>query len=283
MSLAGTDGSAPGVDPRPSSPAAAMAADYERAAGWWRRGPDPIYRRFARILVGAAPIPLAGLRVLDLGAGTGAVSVALRGAGARPVAVDSSPAMARWARRCVGNLDVAVADALHLPAPDGAFDGWFAGFVLNHLPAPWRALGEAARVTRPGGVICATTFMAGGPNPVTRAVERIATDWGWRPPAWYEEQRTWAALTDTPGGLAAQAATAGLGPARVSVVEVDAGTRSVEELVAWRLGHAHMAGLAGRLSAGAHRTLVAATAAAVGPDPQPLRRSVLVLSIHRPA
>jgi SAM-dependent methyltransferase len=261
----------------------AMWAGYERSAELWRSGPELVYRCFARALVGAAPLPLRGLRVLDLGAGTGAVSAELRAAGALALAVDASPAMLATARRCLEGLEVVAADAVRLPFRRHSYDGSFSGFLLNHVPEPHRVLAEAARVTRPGGVLMAMTFGAGDKHPAKVAVDQVAARWGWEAPAWYRAQTAWAALTDTAAGLARQAADAGLSGAEVRSVEADAGLFSAEELIGWRLGHAHMAGFASALPAADLRRFVAEAGGVIGPGPQPLRRELLILSSRLPA
>ena len=49
-----------------------MAAAYDRTAAGWSDGPAVVYDRMAQAVVGAAPVPLGGRTVLDVGAGTGA-------------------------------------------------------------------------------------------------------------------------------------------------------------------------------------------------------------------
>ncbi|MDQ2816042.1 MAG: hypothetical protein M3Z75_30430, partial [Actinomycetota bacterium] len=48
-----------------------LRAGYDVAAQNWADGPGPVYARLAQALVAAAPVPLPGALVLDLGAGTG--------------------------------------------------------------------------------------------------------------------------------------------------------------------------------------------------------------------
>ena len=58
-----------------------VRAAYETAAAGWADGPGQVYGPLARALVGAAPVPVAGGRVLDLGAGTGVAGRAALAAG----------------------------------------------------------------------------------------------------------------------------------------------------------------------------------------------------------
>lgn len=98
--------------------------------------------------------PIAGARVLDLGAGRGAITRALldTGAAAEIVAGDVSPGMVRrLAALRLPGVRTRVLDAQALDLPDASFDVVFAGFVLSILPDPEAAIAEVARVLRPGG------------------------------------------------------------------------------------------------------------------------------------
>ena len=78
---------------------AGLRAGYDAAAPAWADGPGPMYARLAGALVAAAPVPLAGRRVLDLGAGAGVAGQAALAAGARQVVgADLSVAMLRRGR-----------------------------------------------------------------------------------------------------------------------------------------------------------------------------------------
>jgi len=126
----------------------------------------------------------AGDRVLDLGCGGGRHAFEAHRRGAHVVAVDRSdaetPAVAALlaAMRLeteapADALGTAVrGDALRLPFADGAFDRVVAAEVLEHLPDDGAAMGELARVLRPGGTLAVTV------------------------PRWFPEQVCWALADD---------------------------------------------------------------------------------------
>ncbi|GAA3160513.1 MULTISPECIES: class I SAM-dependent methyltransferase [Streptomyces] len=101
----------------------------------------------------AAGRPLAGARVLDVGAGTGLATAALAARGARVTAVEPGAAMAAELHRAHPALPVVRARGEALPFPDGA------GFDLVtyaqswHWTVPERSVPEALRVLRPGGTL----------------------------------------------------------------------------------------------------------------------------------
>lgn len=98
----------------------------------------------------------AGMRFLDVAAGSGALSIPAARAGTEVLAVDLSPEMvahlrARVRAEGLSNVEARVMDAYNLELRDDAFD--IAGSqngvsLLADLP---RALREMVRVTKPGG------------------------------------------------------------------------------------------------------------------------------------
>ena len=114
--------------------------------------------------------PLASLRLLDAGCGTGSYSAVLRRYVGGIDAVDLNPSMLGVARAkldrtpgCPVTLHEAGIDAL--PFEDACFDAVMVNQVLHHLPdSPGdgrpmlrRVLGELARVLRSGGVAIINT------------------------------------------------------------------------------------------------------------------------------
>jgi len=105
-------------------------------------------RLLAGELVGAS-------RVLEVGAGTGLVTVPLARAGVPIMGTDLSVEMlerlGHKAREEGLHIPFVVGDAIHLPFADDSVDGLVMRHVL-HLVAGWRqALDEVIRVVRPGG------------------------------------------------------------------------------------------------------------------------------------
>ena len=97
------------------------------------------------------------LRMLDVGCGPGELTerfVQNRGVDLR--AIDISPRMVELTRN--RGLDAQIADVESIPFADAEFDCVFAGWVLYHAPDLERAIGECARVLRPGGRLVATTI-----------------------------------------------------------------------------------------------------------------------------
>ncbi len=109
-----------------------------------------------------------GERVLDLGCGGGRHAFEAARRGARVVALDAGAeevaqvramayAMAEAGELAEGGSVVAVrGDARALPFPSGSFDRVVAAEVLEHIPEDQRAIGELARVLKPGGVLAVT-------------------------------------------------------------------------------------------------------------------------------
>ena len=95
------------------------------------------------------------LDALDVGCGTGFLSLELVTRGHRVTGVDFAPAMLAEARRKAAELGAAIrfeeADAEQLPFSAGSFDLVVSRHVLWTLPHPEGAIDEWIRVLRPGG------------------------------------------------------------------------------------------------------------------------------------
>lgn len=98
-----------------------------------------------------------GSVAVDVGGGRGDHAAVFAATGARAVVVDRSPAMARAA--CDRGMAAVVGDGRRLPLGDGVADLVYFHVSLHY--GGWEGmLGEACRVTRPGGMVAAWTFAA---------------------------------------------------------------------------------------------------------------------------
>lgn len=257
---------------------AEIRAAYGNSADEWAAGPAEVYRRLAGALVGSAPEPLAGRRVLDLGAGTGVASEVLTRLGARPLGVDLAVEM--LAHRREQRPPGTAGDAQALPFRDGAFDAVVAAFSLNHVPSLRAALAECRRVTRSGGLVLASTFPSGDEHPAKAVVEGVLEHYGYRRPGWYETFKSdIAQLTGDPDAFAEAAWAAGLANVHVEYLEVAAGLDDPRLAVEWRLNMPHTVGFIAGLDPPA-RDVLRARAIAALPDDLPPLVSMLTLCAH---
>ena len=98
--------------------------------------------------------------VLDVGCGPGTITLGLARRAKTVAGVDASAEMVESARRLateegVDNAGFEVGSAYDLPWDDSSFDVVYAHQVMQHLSDPVRALREARRVLRPGGLVAA--------------------------------------------------------------------------------------------------------------------------------
>lgn len=254
-----------------------MPADHYASSGRrWAQGAELVYRPIAAALIAASPHPLAGRLVLDAGAGTGAVSGALRSCRARTLAMDLSPAMLAW--QAATRPPCAAADIRALPLRSGSVDDSVAAFVLNHLTDPAAGIAELARVTRPGGAILATVFASEYRSEARDRIDAAALAAGWQVPAWYHDLKTSAMpLLGTAPAMAAAAQAAGLAGVRASERAVETGITEPAELVRYRLGHPIFASWLDHIGPERAAAFAAQAEHAIGAAMAPFRPSVIFL------
>jgi SAM-dependent methyltransferase len=126
--------------------------------------PEPYKRffygtRFRAVL--DALDPQAGEKILEIGCGSGAYTRELLERGTDVTATEVAPGPLAQARRNLGPLaaeaHLRIEDAQRLSLPDDRFDKVLLSEVIEHVPDPDRAIAEAARVLRPGGLLVVST------------------------------------------------------------------------------------------------------------------------------
>jgi SAM-dependent methyltransferase len=121
------------------------AAPYD-----WADVCEPLLRPLHEATL-AALAPLSGLRLLDVGCGTGAAMQLAAGHGARVAGLDAARPMLDVTRERLPEAELRVGDVEDLPFDDAAFDVTTAFNSLQYAAEPSVATAEFARVTRPGG------------------------------------------------------------------------------------------------------------------------------------
>jgi SAM-dependent methyltransferase len=103
-----------------------------------------------------------GMRVLDVGCGTGVAAITAARMGAQVKAIDLTPQLLERAREngvvAEVNIDWHEGDAEALPFQVGEFDIVLSQFAHIFAPRPEIALKEMLRVLRPGGTIAFSTW-----------------------------------------------------------------------------------------------------------------------------
>lgn len=155
-----------------------LAAMYDEAAERWHDQlallgyPRAYEDLFDRLLADGALNSLRdGGRVLDLGVGTGAFSLALAGKVAAPLRIEGVELSPSMLLRASLNLDRAgvearlhLRDAKDLPFEENTFDAVIGAPVQEHLVDTFAGLSEMVRVLKAGGPLVVVATRRGVPD-----------------------------------------------------------------------------------------------------------------------
>jgi MPBQ/MSBQ methyltransferase len=159
---------------------------HKREAYWFYRFVSPLYDRWVNPLFWTPPMRAAalelarlepGMQTLDVGAGTGfsTEGIVERVEPERVTMLDQSPDQLGRARRkpAIAACRKLLGDAERLPFETNTFDRYVSCGSIEYWPDPQRAIADAYRVLRPGGV----ALIAGPLPPRGRLARRLADAW----------------------------------------------------------------------------------------------------------
>ena len=129
----------------------------------------PVHATLARLVA-----VRAGERVIDVGAGTGALSKRLVRSGATVICLEPDAGSLAAARhRLEGEHVEFIQDSVeHIPLPDASVDAVVASVTAHHWTDQGVGFAELFRVIRPGGRLVLAEFKSSGP--LMRRLRRLA-------------------------------------------------------------------------------------------------------------
>jgi SAM-dependent methyltransferase len=168
----------------------------------------------------------AGSHLLDVGCGTGGALQLAHDRGATVAGIDVTPGLLAIAAERLPDAELWCADLAELPFPDADFDAVVGINAFQFAPDPRAALVEAARVTRPGGVVAVGMFAEPERSQSTAIHLAMAA---LSPPARDADHAPYA--LSAPGNLEAAMTAAGLELAGAGEVELSWQYASVADAV----------------------------------------------------
>lgn len=166
------------MSPSPEQVIESQRQDWNRVAGGWEKWDRFFDEQMAYLnhrLVADARVR-SGMRVLDLGSGTGypaLLAAQTVGETGSVIGVDLAEQMLEAARRKAASLKLSnttfrTGDVTTLPFEAASFDAVTTRFCLMFLPEPPKAVAEIARVLKPNTWLAAAVWSAPDKNPYLR-------------------------------------------------------------------------------------------------------------------
>ena len=147
-----------GVPPR--RPRNDLLQYEDLAPTWWQpHGPLAMLHWIAKARGDLVPVASRkGAVLVDLGCGAGLLAPHIAGKGYRHIGIDLS--RSALAQAATHEVTVIFGDVLAVPLDDATADVVSAGEILEHVTDHRRAVAEACRVLRPGGLLVIDTIAA---------------------------------------------------------------------------------------------------------------------------
>jgi ubiquinone/menaquinone biosynthesis C-methylase UbiE len=143
----------------------------------------PAFEYFAREALRLAAVA-PGMRIVDVAAGPGTLSLLAAQLGAEVEALDFAPRMLEALRAraeqglvaAAARLHATLGDGMALPYPDGHFDAGFSMFGLMFFPDRGAGFRELGRVLKPGARAAITSWAPMDSNPLLSASVAALTE-----------------------------------------------------------------------------------------------------------
>lgn len=132
---------------------------FDQVAGNWDAMRRSFFPEAVREKAYEVAKVVAGGTAADIGAGTGFITEGLLAGGLKVIAVDQSEAMLTKMKNKFAKSDLIefrAGESEALPIADNSVDYAFANMYLHHVESPAKAIGEMARILKPGGMLVIT-------------------------------------------------------------------------------------------------------------------------------
>ena len=152
---------------------------WDSRAGYYDNQVLRIYEEAYRLTIEAIlEVVNPSSSVLEMGCGTGIVTVEIAPNVREMTGIDISPKMIAKAqekarRQNLKNVTFKVLDASELPFPDHAFDVILLPNLLHLVPQPEKVIKESRRLLKPGGTLVTVTDCLGAPAPLKIQIQLL--------------------------------------------------------------------------------------------------------------